>query len=1096
MKTRGGERPILAMALLGLAMLLLATGSPSAQTRAQGLRLDQVAPPSATIGTEGVTITLAGQGFRIGDRLVSRSSSVEVLSYTVVAATTSVATLRILPTAQPGPVRLDIVGFDQSTSRQIPPPPPILLYPSGGLAAPFAIRDAAVISPMSGALLTFGEPVFVRGLLSTSGTGTVIGTFLLDGVPFDQFTVLVTGGEPVAVEAKVPVPDTYAGTHDLQLQVVYPQRFLSGATRIIGAADARSSLKLILPEDGSVGLPTSHFRWTLVPGAQGYEILWQKDGCASPQAFSADGETWAPNGTELALMGTGAGRWTVRPLLAGGVTGVPAPWRRLALVEGSVRLALAPPEAGALAGSVRLAWTGGAEGMVYLLEFYSPETAATPLFRAMTRKREYTLKPLAAPGPLEVSVTPLSESGAPLGESVRERITPGRTTSMVMPESSVQFAAAPAILQGTTPADGATGVGPQPALGARWSGSVPADEVVILIDNMDVSAMAALSPGMFSYTPTLPLGEGPHTVRLSLGGADYQWTFTVKAATGLATGARAKPGEAAEKPGLDKGSGASGSWTAAVAGTFTEISGSRPDQTDTFRLTLTSQSDLGSDGWFFKDSLDASFRHDFPEPSLTVNESRNWLLKGGYKGQAWSWSAQAGYAPASFLGGAQLVSPGLSRGGAEAQVASPVGTLDLYGSFDNNVPGLASGSGAGEVRVLAAGYTLPLADKRFSVRLLGLWTDQDSTQTLKGGAGRVFGILARLDFDPRFRMLIEAAQGRNDPEGADAYQGNGYRLGIEGTVSGTSYALNLRSVSPTFANPANPGYTPCGVSDRTGADIRVSRAFGRLSTALALAYTETGVDGTVPASSDGRQTNGTLTLSYAPSQTVVLSAALNGTWTRQAAVKSSQLPGMDQNQYAVTLSAVERFGKLGFSQTYSGQELRDDLNPLTRNTVNTFVMTLGGEVAPGFGLAATGAFTRSQAAAPAGRTDLAVISLAPYWLLPDLHLTITPRISYTRNLNDAGTVDSHAEQYQLSFSWNPAWWHSFLALQGSAEYDRNANAITPLPIVSEYRYTLSLVCRWGSGSGTLNSRYAQGAQAPFLSPMPNAQIGSGMGAGI
>lgn len=149
-----------------------------------------------------------------------------------------------------------------------------------------------------------------------------------------------------------------------------------------------------------------------------------------------------------------------------------------------------------------------------------------------------------------------------------------------------------------------------------------------------------------------------------------------------------------------------------------------------------------------------------------------------------------------------------------------------------------------------------------------------------------------------------------------------------------------------------------------------------------------------------------------------------------------------------------------------------------------FALTLGGELVRNFGIAATGAFTRNWAARPAGRTDLAVISLSPYWSLPDLHLTVTPRVSYSRNLSDTGTVDNHSEQYQLCLGWNPTWGHSFLSFQGSAEYDRNADAVTLLPVTSSHRYTLSLVLRWGGGSGTLNDPYtgAVGTQ-PYMPPL-------------
>ncbi len=1074
-------------ALFALAVLLLGAGLPSAQTRPPGaLRLDQIVPQSAAIGTDGVTITLAGRGFRQGDELLSQNPSIVVLSFSVVSPTTATATLRILPGATPGPARLDIRGYDHSTAYQVPAPPPLLLYPSGGIAAPLAVRDAAVVSPMPGTLLAPDHPVFARGLLATSGTGTVIGAFLLDGVPFDQFTVVATGGEPVPVKAKVPIPYTYTGTHDLRIRIYYPQHFLSGAVRIVGTPDSRTSLKLIDPPDGAVVTSPPALRWTLVPGTLRYEVLWLPPGSNTAMPFSAGGDTWTPDGSQLAQMGTGEGRWSVRPVFAGNVTGVQAPWRRLTLTGNGIILAFSPQENGSLPGSVRLSWSGAPSGVLYLLEFFKPGEQGVPVFRAQTRTASYTLRRFPGSGPLEVTVTPLSSNGTRLGKPARSKVSPPSEQSRSFAEGpSAQYAAGPPVVQGTTPARDSTVSTAQPPIGARWSGSIPSDDIVIFLDNTDVTAMADMGMGRFVYTPLMPLQAGPHTVKLSLGGTDYEWTFTIESTS---EGPAAKGGGPTVESGKTAGketprSKPSGGWTAEAAGTLTEISGSGPDQKDTARFTLSSQSDLGSQGWFFQDTVDASFRHDFPDPRVTVNESRNWLIQGGYEGNSWGWKAQAGYAAPDFLGASQLVSSGLVRGGGLANLDTPGGKVGLYGSFDNSVPGLGSGTGAGDIRVRAASYLFPLPDDRFGIRLVGLWTDQDSSATVRGGSGRVFGVIASLHFSPGFGVDLEAAQGRNHPDGQDAYQGNGYRLGFSGSVSGTQYQLNLRRVASSFANPANPGYTQGGVPDRTGGDLRVSHAFGKVVTTFAFANMKT-VGGDHSEAPDGRLTDASLNLSLPLNDAVFFTTTLNSTWTRQGQDHTNHLPGMKRDQYGLTLSAVEQFGKLSFSQTYTGQRTRDDLHPLARNTISSFALTLGGELVRNFGIAATGAFTRTWAAGPAGRTDLAVISLSPYWTLPDLHLTVTPRVSYTRNLSDTGTVDSHSEQYQLCLGWNPTWGHSLLSLQGSAEYDRNADAVTLLPVTSSHRYTLSLVLRWGGGSGTLNEPYTQavGTQ-PYMPPL-------------
>ena len=160
------------------------------------------------------------------------------------------------------------------------------------------------------------------------------------------------------------------------------------------------------------------------------------------------------------------------------------------------------------------------------------------------------------------------------------------------------------------------------------------------------------------------------------------------------------------------------------------------------------------------------------------------MIEGGFHGRDWGWDAKVGYAGVGFLSDSQLVSPGLARGGVEAAVTSPAGKLSVYGSFDDTTQGLNSGSGAGQIRVRAVGYSVPFLDHRFALSFLGLWSDQDTTATVNGGAGRVLGVLARLDFSPEFRMVLEAAQGRDQPEGGRPTKVTAIASGFRGSSRG------------------------------------------------------------------------------------------------------------------------------------------------------------------------------------------------------------------------------------------------------------------------------------------------------------------------
>ena len=252
------------------------------------------------------------------------------------------------------------------------------------------------------------------------------------------------------------------------------------------------------------------------------------------------------------------------------------------------------------------------------------------------------------------------------------------------------------------------------------------------------------------------------------------------------------------------------------------MSGSGPGQEDTLRATLTGQSDLGTRKAFFKSTADASWRHDFQSPYLTVNESRSWLLSGGIRGEQISLDAQAGYGAAEILAGSQFLSTGLTRGAGQLRAQTPIGEFGAYASFDDRIPGLGSATGAGDVRVQAASYALPLPSKNFTVRILGLWSDNDPSSYAPASSGRVLGALGTFHFSPAFSLYVEAARSSQTPVGSTSTRGNAFRLGFSGTAAGLTYALNLRRVDGTFGNPANPGYN-AGASRTARAATSASR---------------------------------------------------------------------------------------------------------------------------------------------------------------------------------------------------------------------------------------------------------------------------------
>ncbi len=1079
--------PVGAVLILSLAVLWVSGPAARGQTRTNTTQLTSMVPASASIPSEGVTVTLMGRGFRSGQNLVSHDSSVVVMAFQVASPGVASAVLRVLPTALPGPVRLDIDDPDGRGTYWQTVIPELTLVPSGALSAPVSVQEAAVVFPAPGTLLATDNPLMARGALSTSGTGVLIGRFLLDGMPYDQFVAMASGGAPVGVSARIPVPITSPGGHSLQIEVLSPQHLLSGAVTVVVADESRTALALLDPGDGATVSQPPLFRWTFVPGATGYEVtLSARDGSGIRHRWESYLSDFSPAPAEWATVQAGSYQWTVRPVFPGGATGRSAPARALFVSAGTIELSLSAPAPGPRPGTLWLSWEGGPQGALYHLEF---SRAGRALFDAFTRQPKYFLRLPEGSGPLEVAVTALGPDGSPLGPPARG--TSGAPRSERLSEPSVRFAAGPVAVTALSPAENATGVPAQPTVSARWQGAVSQDDVILFLDTTDVTAMAVFQPGGLTYSPVVPLAQGDHTVHLTLGPLERSWKFTVAAAPsqepaggGAAAGA---PGPSAPQT-RSPGGEATGSWTLQASAVFNGVSGSGPGEEETARATLTGQADLGGESGFLKGTADASWRHDFHDPHTTVNESRSWLLAGGGgKGDRSSFDLQAGYGAAEILGGSQFLSPGLTRGAGQLRVRTPIGEFGAFASFDDNFPGVGGASGAPQVSVQAASYTPPLPSKDYSVRLLGLWSQSDATAYAPSGSGRVLGAIATLRFSRALCVVVEAARSSQTPQGGDPSWGNAFRLGFSGTAAGLTYALNLRRVDGTYSNPANPGFTAGGVPDRQGGDLALSRTFGKLSTTFSLQYAEDGVGGggSVPATQEWQAH---LSFAHPMGKNATVALDLNGTQDRGGEDPSKGLPGVRRDQTGLVLAFAQHAGKLFFAESYTGQRVRDSANPASEVDMDSIVLSMGGTVVSNLSIAATASLSRTDMPYGVGKTDLAVFSLAPAWTLPDAHLTFLPLYSYTRVESDDGTADSRGDQYGLTIQWSPTFWHSFLAVQASALWT-GASGLSTSPLAEDgHRYTLGVSFRWGAGRGALNDRFAKAGTCPVAGmPLPVAR---------
>lgn len=316
--------------------------------------LTSATPPALTAGSKGVAMRLVGSHFRQGATVTFTPPGPVVVS--IVVASSTLATLIVdTPAATPvGQYRVELRNPDRaSTAGGLP----VLVVPPSSLGAPLSVPTAAIVFPRPYAAVTVADPVYPRAVLATTGVGTIVGTWRFDGAPFDQFVVAASGGYPVEVTAKMPIPVATAGEHRLELAVEQPQQLTTEPVPVIVSIESNSGLRILEPGDGeSIVRSAALFRWTIVPGASGYAVELARDDDRPSRTIRLSDSHWSPDEKALASLGAGKARIRVYAVFPGDVRGRPTAWREFVVPESSGGpLASSSRRAGPSPSAVRLA---------------------------------------------------------------------------------------------------------------------------------------------------------------------------------------------------------------------------------------------------------------------------------------------------------------------------------------------------------------------------------------------------------------------------------------------------------------------------------------------------------------------------------------------------------------------------------------------------------------------------------------------------------------------------------------------------------------------------------------------------------------------
>lgn len=294
-----------------------------------GPAIHAIDPPAVVAGTVDRTLRLTGERFVVGASVASASPGVLVTAARILGPQTAEVIISVREDAAPGPYRLELTNPDGALAVG---EASLLVYPPGALGAPLAVTDAVIVAPRPRQILEAGAPFHARALLATSGIGTIVGTWLLDGVPFDRFTQVVTSGHPIAIRSNVPIPQSFTGEHRVELAIESPAGAPVREQPFFQATESRTRLRVLTPRAGGAleGDPPA-FRWTLVPGASGYEVE-VRDPAAVEEAAAdtlrrrvTDTE-WRPEEAWLRSLGPGMREFRVRAVFPGEVRGEPTEW--------------------------------------------------------------------------------------------------------------------------------------------------------------------------------------------------------------------------------------------------------------------------------------------------------------------------------------------------------------------------------------------------------------------------------------------------------------------------------------------------------------------------------------------------------------------------------------------------------------------------------------------------------------------------------------------------------------------------------------------------------------------------------------------------
>jgi len=151
----------------------------------------------------------------------------------------------------------------------------VVLIPTGTLGADFAVTRIALVFPTNGTTTPVGGRMRARALVFGTGSGSAIGNWSVDGIPFDIFSIELTGGRSTEIETLIPIPSDVVGSRRLTVEIVDPSPLSSRAIHYLVTPRNIEPMRWLHPPGfrhylRSGALP--EWSWTARAAVAGYQI--------------------------------------------------------------------------------------------------------------------------------------------------------------------------------------------------------------------------------------------------------------------------------------------------------------------------------------------------------------------------------------------------------------------------------------------------------------------------------------------------------------------------------------------------------------------------------------------------------------------------------------------------------------------------------------------------------------------------------------------------------------------------------------------------------------------------------------------------------